>query len=126
MNMPGEEWRHCRFHRGGVTHLGIFVAGLERCRDRVPSTHSLHTLCGSIGEEFIFRTVNPAHVHFWSSDMSMDFNGARHNCLPFGIDDLRPGADLIDNLAILDGDVRFVPLDTLYRVKHISVPDDIF
>jgi len=55
----------------------------------------------------------------------MDLHGACHDGLVLGIDDLCRGADLVDDLPVLDCDILLVALDTLDRVKDMAVLDDI-
>ena len=58
----------------------------------------------------------------------MDLHGTRHDCLSLGIDDLGgfPYLVILDDLTILYSDICLIPLDALYRVKHVSVFDNIF
>ncbi len=77
-------------------------------------------------KSLVFRTVDPAKVDFWSCDMGMDLHGTCHDSLALGIDDLCTGADLVDNLAILDGHICLVAFYALNRVEYVPVLDDIF
>ena len=111
---------------GRVSHLGILVAGLERGRDRCPAAHPLHAFCRSAGEELILGTVNPAKVYFGPCNVGVYLNGACHDGLARGIDNLCTGTDLVNDLSIFNGDIFLVAFDALDRVEYVPVFDDIF
>ena len=102
VDVAGKERGHCGFHCGGIAHLRVLVAGLERGRDRCPATHPLHAMGWCAAEELVLGPVDTAEVDLWARDMGMDLHSACHDGLVLGIDNFCRGADLVDYLPILN------------------------
>ena len=126
VDMAGVERGHCRFHGKREPHAGVLVAGFKDGRDGLAALDP-GDAGGLVGVEMlVFGTVPAAGVDLGACNMGMDLKGTCHDGLVLGIDDFCTGPDLVDNLAVLDGNILLVALDSLDRVKDVAVLDDIF
>ncbi len=58
--------------------------------------------------------------------MGVDIHSACHDDLALCIDNLCRGADLVDNLAVLDGNIAYVAVNLADRVNDKSTLDNNF
>ena len=131
VRVRGEERGHCCFHDKGVSHPGIIVPGLEDRGDGEAGLHAVAVLLRHPAQadscpEFVFRAHQAAGIDLGAGHVGVDIDTTGHDDLALCIDHLCRGADLVDNLAVLDGNIADIAVDLTGRVDDKSALYDNF